>query len=100
MCPVDHPRAQSLAVTRVVLLHYYLPPILAIMAAHLGGGVMSQPLSYYQSLTGGGKYQVELSQDEAAVTLKIYDHGTDHLSRDEKELLANIIAKLKDQVWP
>ncbi|MGI0120454.1 hypothetical protein [Zooshikella sp. RANM57] len=54
----------------------------------------------YEELTKGGKYNVELTQNEACLVLKLHDHGIEALSQDEIQLLYNIMAKLKDQIWP
>ena len=62
--------------------------------------MQGQNLDYYKGLTAGGKFSVELNQEESAVILKIHDYGVDQLSDEEKQLLYRVIGKLKDEVWP
>lgn len=57
-------------------------------------------IDYYKSLTSGGEVNLNLSQEEACVALKIYDYGVDALKEADKEVLYRMIGKLKDQIWP
>lgn len=57
-------------------------------------------LDQYKHLTHGGDFSLNLSQDEACVILKAYDYGTTNLTVDERQILDQIIGKLKDQIWP
>lgn len=43
---------------------------------------------------------VQLSRDEMAVALQVYDYGLDGMTADEKAALSRLIAKLKDQIHP
>lgn len=55
---------------------------------------------HYQDLTKGGKFDLELTQEEACVALKIHDYGVDTITDNEKAILHSIIGKLKDRIWP
>jgi hypothetical protein len=59
-----------------------------------------QSLEYYKDLTSGGEYSINLSQEEACIALKVHDYGVDDLSSDEKQILYQLIFKLKDEIWP
>jgi hypothetical protein len=61
---------------------------------------MTGSLQHYRQLTQGGKVTVNLSPEEAAVTLKAYDDGVAALTMNERLELDRVIAKLKDQLWP
>lgn len=61
---------------------------------------MKEKLQHYRQLTQGGKVTINLSQEEAAVTLKAYDEGLNSLEQDERLELDRVIAKLKDKLWP
>ncbi len=57
-------------------------------------------ISYYEDLTDGGNVEVQLSQEQAYVVLKVHDYGVDALAPDEKDILHAVVGKLKDQIWP
>ena len=57
-------------------------------------------ISDYSAFAESGKRTVELTQEEAATVLKIYDYGLDHMSANEQHMLNSIIDKLKDEIWP
>jgi len=57
-------------------------------------------LQHYRQLTQGGKVTVNLTPEEAAVTLKAYDEGVSALERDERLELDRVIAKIKEKLWP
>jgi hypothetical protein len=61
---------------------------------------MATDLNYYKQLTQGGSFDVELSNEQAAVVLKAYDFGVGQLASDEIVMLDAVIAKLKDKIWP
>ncbi len=61
---------------------------------------MATDLSYYKQLTQGGSFDVELSDEQAAVILKAHDYGVGQLSSDEIVILDAVIGKLKDKIWP
>lgn len=54
----------------------------------------------YKHLTSGGRRTVDLTQDEECVVLKAYDFGIAALNEDEIQSIDQVIAKLKDQIWP
>jgi hypothetical protein len=58
------------------------------------------PFREYQALTNGGQFNVDLTQDQAAVCLKAHDYGIDALSIEEKSELSIIVSKLKSEIWP
>lgn len=57
-------------------------------------------IQQYFDLTIGGNFEVELTQEEAALVLKIHDYGIDNIEGDEKVILYSITSKLKDKIWP
>lgn len=59
-----------------------------------------KPAESYNNLTKGGNCNLELSQEEACVALKIHDYGVDSITENEKVILHSLIGKLKDQIWP
>ena len=60
----------------------------------------SKTLSQYHRLTRGGRVSLDLTQDEAAVALKAYDHGVHALNEDDRADLDSLLAKLKEKLWP
>lgn len=64
----------------------------------LNNFLQQKTLEYYKHLTSGGEFTVELTQLEACVALKSYDRGLDVLSKGEKNILYNVIQKLKDEI--
>ena len=55
-------------------------------------------LQHYRQLTQGGKVTVNLTPEEAAVTLRAYDEGVSALERDERLELDRVIAKIKESL--
>lgn len=57
-------------------------------------------INYYKDLTSGGSIEVQLSQEQACIVLKVYDYGVDALASEERDILHIVIGKLKDKIWP
>ena len=59
-----------------------------------------KPLDSYFDLTNGGDFEINLSQKEAALILKISDYGLSSLNQEELQDIEKVIFTLKCEIWP
>lgn len=57
-------------------------------------------LDYYRDLTCDTLLSVELTRDECAAVLKVYDRGIAALNVEETDLINTLITKMKDCIYP
>ena len=54
----------------------------------------------YTGIAKAGDYKISLTEQEAAVVLKIHDYGIDFLTEDERTELYKVIGNLKTKIHP
>lgn len=66
------------------------------------GLMQPKPADHYRRLipAAGVEVDLELSQSQAAVILRIHDYGIEGLTKQELEYLYQLAGNLKDQIWP
>jgi len=60
----------------------------------------AKPTEAYFDLTNGGDFEINLSQKEAALILKISDYGLSSLNQEELQDIEKVIFTLKCEIWP
>lgn len=61
-----------------------------------GGGDKAR----YSHIAKSSRASIDVSADEMASVLWAYDYGLDKLDKEALADIANVISKLKDELWP